>query len=309
MKKQGANNGACLAFLISAPESGIDSIALTYSLLDPIITVIRPLAAFVTAFTAGLVENFTGRSYAESGRTEPDRTCLVDACCDGTDCDPWVHARHHTNAEKLRAASRFAFNELMDDLAILFVIGLLLAGLISALIPQSFFHDHLGSGLWAYLGMLAVSLPMYVCASLSTPVAAALIIKGVSPGAALVLLLAGPATNMATITMVGGLLGARALLIYLGSIVVCTLSMAFLTDALYQALGVSAAAQAGIAAGGMVPEWAELAAAAVLAFLIARAMYRKFVGRALPGSLTSEPDQADAPKGSACCDHESAGGT
>ena len=298
-----------MAFLISAPESGIDSIALTYALLDPIITVMRPLTAFITAFTAGFVENFTGKSYAESGRTEPDRTCPVDACCDGTDCDPWVHTRHHTAAEKFHAALRFAFNELMDDLAALFVIGLLLAGLISVLIPQSFVHDHLGSGLWAYLGTLAVSLPMYVCASLSTPVAAALIIKGVSPGAALVFLLAGPATNMATITMVAGMLGTRALLIYLGSLVVCTLSMAFLTDALYQALGVSAAAQAGIAGGGILPEWVELAAALVLAFLIGRAIYRKITGRAVPRPVESGSDDTDARKTSICCDHGSAGGT
>ena len=88
LKKQGANNGACLAFLISTPETGVDSIALTYSLLDPLITVIRPMTAFATAMVAGIVDNFAGRPKKPEQRPIVNRTCLVDGCCDGTDCDP-----------------------------------------------------------------------------------------------------------------------------------------------------------------------------------------------------------------------------
>ena len=204
LKKQGANNGACLSFLISAPETGVDSIALTYSLLDPIITIIRPIAALITALTAGLLENFTGLSYVNGSQIAPDKTCLVDACCDGIDCDPKTHAQHHSVYEKFKAGMRFAFNELMDDLSEYFLLGILLAGVIAVIVPESAMSGRYGSGLLAYLGMLAVSLPLYVCATLSTPIAAALVMKGMSPGAALVLLLAGPATNMATITMVAG---------------------------------------------------------------------------------------------------------
>ncbi|MFC1836136.1 permease, partial [Thermodesulfobacteriota bacterium] len=229
-KKQGANNGSSLAFLISTPESGVDSIALTYSLLDPIMTVIRPVTA----------ENLFGGSYKETREVEPDRSCPVDGCCDGTDCPPEDHANHHTFMEKLTAGFRFAFDDLMADLAVWFMLGILLAGIITALVPDSLISGHLGSGLTAYLAMLLVSLPMYVCASMSTPIAAALVLKGMSPGAALVLLMAGPATNMATLTIVGGLLGKRTLGIYLGSIVLCTLFFAFLTDAIYGTLGVTA---------------------------------------------------------------------
>jgi uncharacterized membrane protein YraQ (UPF0718 family) len=275
LKKQGANNGACLAFLISTPESGVDSIALTYSLLDPIMTIIRPITAFVTAFVAGTVENATGDSYERTGRTIPDRTCLVDACCDGTDCDPVTHANHHTSLEKLRAGMAFAFTELMDDLALWFVLGIFLAGAITALIPQSFVSGALGSGIWAYLGMLVVSLPMYVCATLSTPVAAALIVKGLSPGAALVLLMAGPATNMATITMAGAMLGRRTLAIYLGSIVVCTLVLAYVTDAVYASFGLSAQASVGKAGAELIPEWLQIAAAILLGVLVLAAYWRK----------------------------------
>ena len=306
LKKQGANNGACLSFLISAPETGADSIALTYSLLDPIMTIMRPIAALITATSAGLLENFTGRSYAESGQVEPDRTCLIDGCCDGIDCDPRTHSRHHTVTEKLRAGMRFAFSELMDDLSVYFMLGILLAGIITVVIPASAMSGDLGSGLGAYLGMLAVSLPLYVCATLSTPVAAALVLKGLSPGAALVLLLAGPATNMATITMVGGMLGKRTLAIYLASIVVCTLGLAFVTDAVYQAMGVSAAATAGAAGAELIPSWIHWTASAVLAGLIAKSLWQ---GRIVPFFLRFRPQQGaaqtDAGHHACCGDHHS----
>jgi uncharacterized protein len=301
LSKQGANKGACLAFLITAPETGVDSIALTYSLLDPIITIIRPIAALITGLTAGVVENFTGRSYVNSKQIEPDRTCLVDACCNGVGCDPATHARHHSVYEKFRAGLRFAFDELMDDISVYFLLGVLLAGVITAVMPASAMSSHSGSGLWAYLGMLVVSLPLYVCATLSTPIAAALVMKGVSPGTVLVLLLAGPATNMATITMVAGILGKRTLAIYLGSIVVCTLGLAFLTDAIYQSLGVSAAATAGAAARELVPEWIQWVASAILAALVVRSLWR---GRIAPllGRFGARPQPAQtACTGDACC--------
>lgn len=191
-KKQGANNGACLSFLVSTPETGADSIALTYSLLGPIMTLLRPVTALITALCAGILENFTGRSYSPAPEIMPDRTCVVDGCCDGSDCDPWTHARHHSAAEKLRAGMGFAFNGLVADLAGWLVLGTLLAGIIGGLVPESVISSVFGSGILAYLGALIISGPMYVCATLSTPVAAALVMKGMSPGAALIFLIAGP---------------------------------------------------------------------------------------------------------------------
>lgn len=308
LKKQGANNGASLAFLISTPESGVDSIALTYSLLDPIMTIMRPVTAFITAFVAGIVENFTGNSYTRTDAIALDRTCLVDGCCDGTDCAPEDHARHHTFFEKLRAGFSFAFTELMDDLAVWFLLGILLAGAITALVPESFIGGTLGSGIWAYLGMLVVSLPMYVCATLSTPVAAALIMKGMAPGAALVLLMAGPATNMATITMVGAMLGRRSLAIYLVTIIGCTLVLAFLTDMIYAGFGISAQATIGKAAGELLPQWLEIAAAVLLAVLVLAAYWRKIRAtgiyqRIVPAVLPKKAVQV----GSGCCDRGNSG--
>lgn len=261
-----------MAFLISTPESGVDSIALTYSMLGPIMAVVRPIVALVTGLVAGIAQNFVPGSYEEEMKKPPNLACPIDGCCDGTDCDPADHARHHTVLEKLRAGMRFAFDDLMADLAVWFLLGILLAGVISALVPESFISASFGGGLVGYLGMLAVSLPMYVCASMSTPVAAALIMKGMSPGVALVLLMAGPATNMATITVVGGTMGKRTLAIYLAAIVLCTLTAAYATDTIYLALGISAQATAK-AATELFPWWLELSAALLLAALIARQLW------------------------------------
>jgi len=301
LKKQGANNGACLAFLTSTPETGVDSIALTYSLLDPLITVIRPMTAFVTAVVAGIAENFAGRPKQPEQRPMVDRTCLVDGCCDGTDCSPAEHAAHHSFVEKVRAGIGYAFGDLMADLAGWFMLGIILAGIIAALVPESFVSSVFGSGILAYLSMLAVSLPMYVCASMSTPVAAALVMKGMSPGVALILLLAGPATNMATIAMVGGMLGKRSLGIYLGSIALCTLIAAYLTDLLYSALGISAKAAAGAAAGEFIPQWLELAAAIVLALLIARALWQKMIQARLVSRALERIRVHEKASAAACC--------
>jgi hypothetical protein len=265
LKRQGANNGATTSFLIATPESGVDSIAITYALLDPVMTVARPLAAFVTATVAGLAENLAGGHQGDQDAA-PDLSCPVDACCDGIDCPPEEHARHHTLGQKLVAGQRYAFGELWADLAGWFFLGLLLAGVITALVPERLISTYLGGGLVSMLAMLAVGIPLYICSTASTPIAAALILKGVSPGAALVFLLAGPATNLTSLTVVGGILGRRATAIYLVCIAVVAVVCGLALDAVYAALGISAAAVVG-RASEVVPEWAKLAGAIALILL------------------------------------------
>jgi hypothetical protein len=262
LRKQGATKGATTAFLISTPESGVDSIAVTYAMLDPVMTVARPVAAFFTAFVAGIAENLFGYRRA-AAPAAPDLTCPVDGCCDGVNCDPQVHRNHHRFYEKLRAGIRFAVTDLWGDIAPWFFFGLLLAGLITVVIPDDFFSRHLGSGLPAMLLMLAVGIPLYICATASTPIAAALILKGVSPGVALVFLLAGPATNMASMTVLMGTLGKRATVIYLSAIAVCSVLMGWAVDQAYAAMGISARAAAGQAAA-IVPGWLQWGAALLI---------------------------------------------
>ena len=110
IRKQGANKGATTAFLISTPESGVDSIAVTYALLDPIMTVVRPLAAFLTAMVAGVAENVLFWEKNEKEITV-DRSCPVDGCCDGVNCPDEIHRNHHTLKEKIIAGIKFSYSE------------------------------------------------------------------------------------------------------------------------------------------------------------------------------------------------------
>jgi uncharacterized membrane protein YraQ (UPF0718 family) len=220
-------------------------------------TVMRPIVAFVTAATAGITENLFNPE-AANNKVTPDLTCPVDGCCDGVSCAPDLHKHHHTFSEKLRAGFRFAVFDLWGDLAAWFFVGLLLAGLITVLIPDDVFSRYLGAGLPSMLLMLAVATPLYICATASTPIAAALILKGVSPGAALVFLIAGPATNMASLTVLIGVLGKRATTIYLSTIAVSTVCFGLIVDQIYATFGMSAQAMVG-QASEIMPMWAGLA--------------------------------------------------
>jgi uncharacterized membrane protein YraQ (UPF0718 family) len=291
LKKQGANNGAAISFLISTPETGVDSIAVTYALLDPIMMVFRPLAALFTAVVAGLTENFLGNSYAANAdqQTAPNLSCRVDNCCDGNNCSPAEHRAHHALSEKLYAGLRHGFGEVLDDIAGWLFIGLAIAGAINVLIPEAWLKTYLSGGVHSMLVMLVVGIPFYICATASTPIAAALILKGVSPGAALVFLLAGPATNAATISVVYGLFKKRATTIYLGSIALCSVFMGLLLDNIYARFNIAAHAVAGQAAE-LIPHWLSVAIAILLLALmvnsLAQGWRRRHAGH------------------DACCDHE-----
>lgn len=278
LRKQGANKGAVIAFLISTPESGVDSMAITYALLDPIMTIARPVAALITAIVAGITENILGHnsnsSTTSNVQAATDRACHVDGCCDGAACETIEHRRHHTFAEKVFAGARYAFSEVWSDLAGWFFLGVLCAGIITAAIPSEFIGQHLGHGISAMLLVLAISIPLYICASASTPIAAALILKGASPGVALVFLLAGPATNIASLTMLLGTFGKRTTSVYLTAIALLSILSGLIVDQIYSSLGLSASALIGQAADFM-PYNLQLGGAAVLLILSGAAFYRR----------------------------------
>ncbi|WP_319404741.1 SO_0444 family Cu/Zn efflux transporter [uncultured Desulfosarcina sp.] len=283
LKKQGASNGAVTSFLISTPESGVDSIAITYALMDPIMTVVRPVAAFFTAFAAGITENLLGNP--EPARSiVPDLSCPVDGCCDGKNCSPEVHRNHHRFDEKISAGFRFAFTDVWGDLAVWFLFGLLLSGIITVLIPESLFSRYMGGGFGAMLIMLGAGIPIYICATASTPIAATLILQGVSPGAALVFLMTGPATNAASLTVLVRMLGKRATGIYLAAIAICAVGFGLLVDWIYAAMGVSARSMVG-QAGEAIPHAVELTGAILILVLSVKPVWRFMRDRILrPGS-------------------------
>ncbi|MDY6952722.1 MAG: SO_0444 family Cu/Zn efflux transporter [Thermodesulfobacteriota bacterium] len=273
LKRQGANKGATMAFLMSTPESGIDSMAITYALLDPIMTVARPVSAFLAAVAAGVAENLFPAA-APTKEEERDLTCPVDGCCDGRDCSPQAHKRHHTAWEKLRAGLRFSITELWDDLAGWFLLGILIGGLITVLVPSALMTHYLGRGLPSMLVMLLVGIPIYVCATASTPIAAALILKGASPGAALVFLLVGPATNVVSLTLLFSILGKRATAIYLLTLSCFAVFCGLTLDQVYAGLSLTAHAIAGQAAD-VIPLTFQWAAAIVLLSLSIHPILRR----------------------------------
>ena len=276
LKKQGANNGATTAFLISTPESGVDSISITWALLDPIMTVARPVTAFISAFVAGCAENFFNppKMYMQAA---PDLNCPVDTCCDGNDCSPEEHKHHHSLLEKFRIGTKYAAMDLWADLAGWFFAGILLAGIINVLVPDAVIAGYLGGGLKSMLLMLAFGIPLYICATASTPIAAAFIMKGVSPGTALVFLLVGPATNITSLSVLVGLLGKRATALYLASIAVISVLCGLAVDAIYLSFGLSAVAAVGQAAE-VLPGWLMTSATVLLLSLSVRPLSTIILG-------------------------------
>lgn len=274
MQKQGANRGATTAFLISTPESGVDSIFVTYALLDPIMTVVRPVAAFITAIFAGFLENIL--HWPKNSRTiMVDRSCPVDKCCDGIDCPEEEHRNHHGFLEKISAGLRFAATEVWGDIVAWFFIGLLLAGIITVIIPDDLMALWLGGGITSMLLMLVIGIPLYICATASTPIAAALILKGVSPGAALVFLLVGPATNVTSLSVLFGILGRWGTIRYLLVLSVAALAFGLGVDHLYHMLDISPKAVIGEAAE-LIPQPLKYVGAAILLALSVKPLSARF---------------------------------
>jgi uncharacterized membrane protein YraQ (UPF0718 family) len=261
LHKQGASKGATLSFLVSTPETGVDSIVITYALLDPIMTIFRPVAAFLTAMWVGISENILGKNIPEteipngvSGMDERNKPAAL-----AINILPF-----HV---KLYKAFRYAFISLLGDLANWLILGFVLAGAISYLIPVGWLEQNLHNHLFSMLIMLVIGIPLYVCATASTPIAAALMLKGLNPGAALVFLLAGPATNIASMVIITKYFGKKSLVVYLSGISICALFFGFLLDGIYSLMKINPIFLVG-KAGELMPAWLEwLGVFLILGFL------------------------------------------
>jgi uncharacterized membrane protein YraQ (UPF0718 family) len=231
-------------------------------------TLIRPIAAFLTAFAAGITENLLSWQDEAQVSLQPDLSCRVDGCCDGLNCPTEDHRNHHSMGRKLWSGIHYGFFELYRELSGWIVVGFIVAGTITLWLPQDLAGRYLGGGFGTMLLMLAVGIPTYICATASTPVAAALVIKGVSPGAALVFLLAGPATNLASLTVLTKVLGKRGVIIYLGSIALFSVLLGLATDWLYGFLGTSLQTKLAATTGELLPGWLHLGTALLLAGLM-----------------------------------------
>ena len=215
LRREGASHAATVSFLISTPQTGVDSIAATYSVLGLPFAFLRVVAALFTGVFGGL---WAAVADQKNNLMETERSTLS--------CASTAHAPQHRWA----IFFRYAFIEFMQDIAKWLLMGLALAALITTLVPKDFFLNYVSSPWLMYALILLISIPLYVCATGSIPVAAALMACGISPGSALMFLMAGPATNAATLTVLFKALGKKTTLIYLGSILFGAFAFGLLTD-------------------------------------------------------------------------------
>lgn len=210
--REGASKGATVSFLISTPQTGVDSILATASVIGIPFAILRPLVAFVTALVGGAITNRMCKNDNNvAQKTEEQKT-------------------DKSFLQKATGALRYGFIDMIQDIGKWIVIGLVVAAVITVVLPDNFFVSFNNYPLLNMLMILVVSMPMYLCATGSIPIAAALMLKGLSPGAALVLLMAGPATNMATMLVINKVLGRRTLVTYLATIMAGAIGFGLLID-------------------------------------------------------------------------------
>jgi hypothetical protein len=275
LRRKGASREATLSFLVTTPETGIDSVAITLAFFGPIFAIVRPLAAVAT----GLVAAFASLR----GHAQPDEAA-ADPEPPGETLDPHRHAEPEVGGrlpadaplldrtDRVGRAMHFAFVELFDELAFWLALAVLLTGFLSALLPPDFFARVVPSSFAAILVMVVLGIPLYVCASASTPLAALFVTKGASAGAALVFLLVGPATNAATIATVARLFGRSFVRLYLGAIIGVAVAAGMLLDVLLPDLG--RAVRVGVPEGAGYLGIFKLTAALVFAWLLVGSLWR-----------------------------------
>jgi uncharacterized membrane protein YraQ (UPF0718 family)/copper chaperone CopZ len=257
LRRHGASAAATTSFLISTPQTGVDSIMVTLSLLGPVFAIFRPVVAFLSGILGGVLVNIFGY---EKGAPRDEHPACTAECCGG--------AENHKGG--LARAVKYGFVTLPRDIHKALIVGILIAGAISAAVPDDFFAGVLGGGILSMLVMMAVGIPLYVCATASVPIAAALMMKGISPGAALVFLMTGPATNAATITTVWKIMGKRIAGIYLFAVAASALAAGLILDAVVRGSGSHSMAHAHWMLPGIVNTISAFALLGVLGYAFIR---------------------------------------
>ncbi len=272
LHRNGASRSSTISFLIATPETGVDSIALSYALLGPVMAVVRPIAAILSAIVAGLLTALVPEARPVSLPLPVSSGCSGGTCCSN---DLQSTATRSTPLTTSLKGLRYAASDILDDIALWLAIGIVLAGAVTTWIPPQALAAW-GSGLPAMLLMLIVGVPMYICATASTPLAAALLLAGLSPGTVLVFLLAGPATNLATLAVVRKEFGTAILATYLLGISLSSIVLGLLLDWLLSSTGLNVIAQIG-EAGEVVPLWLAWISGALLLLLAIRPLRRRLL--------------------------------
>ena len=309
LRKEGASKGASVSFLISTPATGVDSILATYSLLGLPFAILRPIAAFVTALFGGVFTNIATRGERDDVRVQ-NETVDFDDCdtdhhcgcghCEEEEYDHDHHEHEHCGCgghgcgcesrdvhsmsfwQKVAETFRYGLVNMVGDVSKWLCIGLVLGALISAFVPNELFLTLRDYPLLCMLAVLVLAMPMYTCATGSIPLALALVAKGITPGAALVLLMAGPATSIASMLVVGKAFGKRTLVAYLLSIAVGAIGFGLIVDTFFMDTFLSAMLPQGSAEchGHGALGVFDYVCSALLAFFM---IYAKFVHKGCGG--------------------------
>ena len=256
LHKHGASRASAVSFLLSTPQTGVDSIMVTYSLLGPVFAIFRPVAAFVTGVVGGLLVNLFDKAAPKTANNQKNCT---DECCQPA-----------PRISKISHGMKYGFVTLPRDIARPLVVGLVIAAFITALVPDDFFAEIMPSGFLAMLIMMALGIPVYVCATASVPIAAAMMLKGLSPGAAFVFLVTGPATNAASIVTIWKILGRKTAIIYLLTVAGCALAGGLLLDF----FGAGQLSMTMTHHGWMMPKVVEYVSALFLFIVLGFAIFR-----------------------------------
>ena len=269
LRREGASKGASVSFLIATPSTGADSIFATYSLLGLPFAILRPLAALVTSLFGGALTNRLTRKEKSEAISKDEHLCQTD-CCEGHS-----HRNHQENSNeipltisnKLKETFRYGLSEMVGNVGKWLLFGIFVGALITAFIPDDFFLVFKDYPILCMIAILIISMPMYTCSTGSIPLAMALVAKGLSPGAAFVLLMAGPATSIASMMVIGKAFGKRTLIAYLASIAIGAIAFGILIDTCFGDFVMRDVLQ-NISAGHSI-RWVNIVASGILAVLLA----------------------------------------
>lgn len=261
--RNGASKGSTVSFLISTPQTGIDSILVTYSLLGLPFAVIRPIVALFTGISGGFLTNRLTRDekVEETGGNDNNKPLPKGFF------------------PKVKEMLRYAFVEFLQDIMGWLIIGLLIAALLAVFIPDDFFAGSTSNNILEMIIIMVAAIPLYICATASVPIAAVLILKGLSPGAALVLLMAGPATNAATITMIAKVMGRKSLTAYLVSIISGALIFGFLINNFLPGSWFVLPEHVMSHDHEILPQWLSIGSAIILVLLIINGYIMRLFGK------------------------------
>ena len=290
LRRSGASPSATSSFLVATPETGIDSVSVSYALLGPVFAIYRPTAAIMSAIITGLlvatIKDEEIKSSATQQQSEKSGCCgskdavkveeaakSTTSCCSTKKATPKI--TENAFVSKTKQGVYYASTKLIDDIIIWLLIGLIFASLVRTFLPQEFLLSY-GSGLPAMLLMILISIPMYICATASTPIAAGFIMAGLSPGTALVFMMAGPATNISTLGVIRNEMGTAVLIRYLLGVALCAIAFALLLDFSLSFYDINISDQMKHS-HELLPQWFGLSCAALIAFLSIKPLRRLLI--------------------------------